>query len=64
VIEASVSEANRLGHHYVGTEHLLLGLLAEDIGFADRALVRLGVTRTAVRAAIELQKEQLARRFV
>ena len=63
-IEAATAEANRLGHHYVGTEHLLLGLLAEEGGFAERALERLGVSRAAVRAAVELQKEQLARRFV
>ena len=63
-IEAAVSEVNRLGHHYVGTEHLLLGLLAEPGGFAVSALDQLGVSRAAVRAAVELQKEQLARRFV
>ena len=62
-IEAAVSEVNRLGHQYVGTEHLLLGLLAEDGSFAERALGQLGVSRAAVRAAVELQKEQLARRF-
>jgi ATP-dependent Clp protease ATP-binding subunit ClpC len=33
-IELSVAEDNRLGHHYVGTEHLLLGLVAEGHGFA------------------------------
>ena len=33
-IELSVSEANRFRHHYVGTEHLLLGLVAEGHGVA------------------------------
>lgn len=33
-IELSVAEANRLRHHYLGTEHLLLGLVAEGHGLA------------------------------
>ena len=63
LIEGAVAEANRLGHHYVGTEHLLLGLLIDPDSRATSAVESLGVSRAAVRAAIELQKEPLARRF-
>lgn len=39
IIELSLTEAARLGHHYVGTEHLLLGILREGDGVAQRVLV-------------------------
>ena len=42
IIELSLGEAARLGHHYVGTEHLLLGLLREGDGVAQRVLVSSG----------------------
>ena len=42
IIELSLTEAARLGHHYVGTEHLLLGLLREGDGVAQRVLVSSG----------------------
>jgi ATP-dependent Clp protease ATP-binding subunit ClpC len=42
VIELSVEEARRLGHHYIGTEHLLLGLVREGEGIAVEVLRRLG----------------------
>ena len=42
VLELSLREALALGHHYIGTEHLLLGLLRERDGVAARVLVRLG----------------------
>ena len=38
IIELAIGEANRLGHHYVGTEHLLMGLLREGDGVAARVL--------------------------
>ncbi len=38
IIELSLSEATQLGHHYVGTEHLLLGILREGDGVAQRVL--------------------------
>jgi ATP-dependent Clp protease ATP-binding subunit ClpC len=61
-LELTVAEANRLDHHYVGTEHLLLGLLAEsEDGGAARALDRLGISVDRIRATIELQKERLHR---
>jgi ATP-dependent Clp protease ATP-binding subunit ClpC len=49
VLELSVDEARQLGHNYVGTEHLLLGLLREGEGVAARVLLELGVDRKKVR---------------
>jgi ATP-dependent Clp protease ATP-binding subunit ClpC len=46
-------EARRLGHGYIGTEHLLLGLIAEGDGVAARALRHLGVRMEAVRRDVE-----------
>jgi excisionase family DNA binding protein len=43
VIELAVDEAARLGHHYIGTEHLLLGLIREGEGIAAGVLESLGV---------------------
>jgi len=43
IFELSFSQARNLGHNYVGTEHLLLGLLAEGEGVAAAVLNRLGV---------------------
>lgn len=46
-------EAHRLGHNYIGTEHLLLGLILEGEGVAARALRELGADLNQLRAAIE-----------
>src|SRR6266481_1649682 len=43
VIEYSVEEARNLNHNYVGTEHLLLGLLREQEGVAAQVLMNLGL---------------------
>jgi ATP-dependent Clp protease ATP-binding subunit ClpC len=48
VLEYAVDEARRLGHHYIGTEHILLGLVRVD-GTAMEVLRRLGVTADQVR---------------
>ena len=53
VIEISFEEARRIGHSFVGTEHLLLGLLIEGEGIAAHVLEDLGVNLTKVRAEIE-----------
>jgi ATP-dependent Clp protease ATP-binding subunit ClpC len=53
VIEISFEEARRMGHAYVGTEHLLLGLLIEGEGIAAHVLEDLGATLDKVRAEIE-----------
>lgn len=50
VLEYAVDEARRLGHHYVGTEHLLLGLVREREGIAAGVLERLGVNLEKVRS--------------
>ncbi|MBE9501473.1 MAG: ATP-dependent Clp protease ATP-binding subunit [Dehalococcoidia bacterium] len=49
VIELAVDEARRLGHNYIGTEHLLLGLLREGEGVAAGVLESLGVSLEKVR---------------
>ncbi len=48
VLELAVDEARRLGHHYIGTEHILLGLVRVD-GIALEVLRRLGVTPDQIR---------------
>jgi ATP-dependent Clp protease ATP-binding subunit ClpC len=53
VIEISFEEARRMGHNYIGTEHLLLGLLIEGDGIAAHVLQDLGATTERVRVEIE-----------
>ena len=50
VIELAVDEARRLNHHYIGTEHLLIGLMREGDGVAASVLETLGITLDKVRA--------------
>jgi len=50
VLELAVDEARRLNHHYIGTEHLLLGLIREGEGIAARVLEGLGVNLERARA--------------
>ena len=50
VIELAVDEARRLNHHYIGTEHLLIGLMREGEGLAAGVLESLGVDLDKVRA--------------
>ncbi len=50
VIELAVDEARRLNHHYIGTEHVLIGLMREGEGVAAGVLESLGVTLDRVRA--------------
>ena len=50
VIEVAVDEARRLNHQYIGTEHLLIGLMREGEGVAAGVLESLGVTLDKVRA--------------
>lgn len=52
VLELSLREALRLRHDYIGTEHLLLGLLHTETGAAQRLLAARGVTLEQVRAAV------------
>jgi ATP-dependent Clp protease ATP-binding subunit ClpC len=52
VLELSWDEARQLGHNYIGTEHLLLGLIREGEGVAARVLENLGVDLTKVRSNV------------
>jgi ATP-dependent Clp protease ATP-binding subunit ClpC len=49
VLELAVDEARRMGHHYIGTEHLLLGLVRQTEGIAIDVLKRLNVSPEEVR---------------
>lgn len=53
VVVLAQEEARMLNHSYIGTEHLLLGLIHEGEGIAARALESLGVTLTAVREQVQ-----------
>ncbi|MGP0030008.1 MAG: Clp protease N-terminal domain-containing protein [Acidimicrobiales bacterium] len=52
VLELALREALQLGHHYIGTEHLLLGLIREGEGVATTVLVDLGVEPSRVRQEV------------
>mgnify|MGYP001296028930 CR=1 FL=1 len=53
VLTLAQEEAQRLGHSYIGTEHILLGLVEEEEGVAAKVLVNLGVSLTKARQAVE-----------
>jgi ATP-dependent Clp protease ATP-binding subunit ClpC len=59
VIELSVDEARRLGHHYIGTEHLLLGLIREGEGVAIDVLRRLGAPPDKIREQVSRLLEEI-----
>ena len=52
VIELSMDEARKLGHTYVGTEHILLGLIREGEGVAARVLNNLGISLNKARQQV------------
>jgi ATP-dependent Clp protease ATP-binding subunit ClpC len=52
VLEMSLEEARQLGHNYIGTEHILLGLLREGEGVAARVLETLGADPSKIRALV------------
>jgi len=52
VIELAMDEARRLGHNYIGTEHLLLGLIKEGEGVASHVLLNIGLDLNKVRTEI------------
>ncbi len=52
-LQLSQAEAHRLNHNFIGTEHLLLGLVREGHGVAAQALLGMGVDLEAVRARVE-----------
>jgi len=52
VLELSMEEASQLSHNYIGTEHLLLGLIRENEGIAAQVLMNLGVKLEEVREEV------------
>jgi len=64
VLEYAVEEARRMGHHYIGTEHLLLGLVRYGEGVAIDVLRKLGVTPEQIRRQTRrvLQESSASRR--
>ncbi len=52
VIELAVDEARRLNHHYIGTEHLLLGLLREGEGVGAKVLAKLNINLEQARTQV------------
>jgi len=53
VLTSAQEEAQALNHSYIGTEHILLGLIREEEGVAAKVLTSLGVTLSKVRSAVE-----------
>jgi len=64
VLEFAVEEARRMGHHYIGTEHILLGLVRYNEGVAMDVLRKLGVTPEQIRRQTRrvLQESSASRR--
>ena len=64
VLEFAVEEARRMGHHYIGTEHILLGLVRYNEGVAMDVLRKLGVTPEQIRRQTRrvLQESTASRR--
>jgi dipeptidase E len=60
-LTATIEEAHRLGHHYLGSQHLLLGLLRVEHGLPAQVLTRIGIGAPALRAAIEATQPAAAR---
>ena len=52
VLELSLRECHTLGHHYIGTEHILLGLVRENEGVGARVLLDLGADPARVRDSV------------
>ena len=49
VLEFAIEEARKMGHHYIGTEHILLALVRSDQGFALEVLKKLGISAEQIR---------------
>ncbi len=49
VLQLAIDEARRMGHHYIGTEHILLGLVRQNEGVAVDVLKKLGITPEQIR---------------
>jgi ornithine carbamoyltransferase len=57
VVDLSYEEARQLDNNYIGTEHLLLGLIREGDGLAARVLIKLGATLEATRNVVHAMQE-------
>ncbi|MBM2824635.1 MAG: ATPase domain protein [Dehalococcoidales bacterium] len=53
VLTSAQEEAQHLNHNYIGTEHILLGLIREEEGVACKVLTSLGISLTKIRSAVE-----------
>lgn len=53
VLSLAQEEAQRFNHNYIGTEHILLGLVRETDGMAARVLTNLSVELSKIRSAVE-----------
>lgn len=53
VLARAQIEAQRLGHNFIDTEHILLGIVAEETGVAAKVLINLGIPLNKVQAAVE-----------
>jgi len=53
VLTRAQGEAQRLGHNYIDTEHILLGIVGEESGLAAKVLSNLGVSPSKIQAAVE-----------
>jgi ATP-dependent Clp protease ATP-binding subunit ClpC len=53
VLTLAQEEAKRLNHNYIGTEHILLGLVREEEGVASKVLVNMGTSLSKMRSAVE-----------
>ena len=64
VLELAVEEARKMGHHYIGTEHLLLGLVSYNDGIAIDVLQKMGITPEQIRRQTRrvLQESSTSRR--
>src|SRR5437773_10201646 len=57
VIDLAYEEARQLNNNYIGTEHLLLGLIREDDGLAARILIKLGADLERARRVVYAMQE-------
>jgi ATP-dependent Clp protease ATP-binding subunit ClpA len=62
VLELSLREALQLGHNYIGTEHILLGLIREGEGLAAQVLVNMGADLSTVRQSVMQELSGYSRR--
>ncbi len=53
VLTRAQGEAQRLGHSYIDTEHILLGIAGEELGIAAKVLTNLGISMSKIQAAVE-----------